>query len=157
MVVFDGIALSSMLAANNPQANADGGWALVAFSGLFWAVGIAMLLGAINMGRRKAALAVVAGELMAIQTGIFGSKKREWPCEEVKSIESGSSGMEVNKVPILELQITGTDDIKFGLLAGRAEEEIEWLAYTLRSAVFPRAEQSDQDRESTGDADESSA
>lgn len=157
LVVFDGIALSSMLAANNPQANADGGWALVAFSGLFWAVGIAMLLGAINMGRRKAALAVVAGELMAIQTGIFGSKKREWRCEEVKSIESGSSGMEVNKVPILELQITGTDDIKFGLLAGRAEEEIEWLAYTLRSAVFPRAEQSDQDSEATGDADESSA
>lgn len=82
-------------------------------------------------------MAVVAGELLAIQTGIFGSTKREWPCEEVKSIESGSSGMEVNKVPILELQITGTDDIKFGLLAGRAEEEIEWLAYTLRGTVFP--------------------
>ena len=33
----------------------------VAVSLLFWAIGIAMLLGAINMGRRQAVFAVVGG------------------------------------------------------------------------------------------------
>src|SRR5437870_6738265 len=69
---------------------------------LFWLVGIGILLGGINMGRRRAAIAVTGGTLLVIQTGLFGSKHRAWPATEIEKIRAGRSGMEVNDKPILE-------------------------------------------------------
>ena len=102
---------------------------------LFWLVGIGILLGALNMGRRRAAIAVTGGALMVIQTGIFGTKQRQWVATEVRKICAGQSGMEVNDKPILELQIYGQSGGKFGLLAGRADEELRWIASELRTAL----------------------
>ena len=45
---------------------------------IFVLAGVGMVLGAINMGRRRAVLAVVGGRLLVLQTGPFGSKRREW-------------------------------------------------------------------------------
>jgi hypothetical protein len=101
---------------------------------LFWLIGVVMVLGAINMGRRKAAIAIAGGQLMAMQTGIFGSKKQEWEATEVTSIHAGPSGMEVNDRPVLELQIIGQGK-KFGLLCGRSDEELHWLAALLRQEL----------------------
>lgn len=113
-------------------------WILGLFLGVFWFVGIAMLLGAINMGRRQAALAVTGGQLMVLQTGLFGKKQRDWPAGEVKEIRAGPSGMEMNNVPILELQIVDQAGKKFGLLAGRDDAELHWLAWELTQAVSGR-------------------
>jgi hypothetical protein len=102
---------------------------------LFWLVGIGILLGALNMGRRRAAIAVTGGALMVIQAGIFGTKQRQWAATEIRKICAGHSGMEVNDKPILELQIYGQGAGKFGLLAGRADEELRWIASELRAAL----------------------
>ncbi len=144
MVVFDGVALSSMLPNIFQHKDA---WVFIGFSALFWLVGLGMLLAAINMGRRKAALAVVGGQLMAIQTGLFGSKKREWLCSEVETIALGPSGMEVNDVPVLQLQIASNDNVVFGMLTGRSEDELEWLAWMLRRAVFPTSDETSENGE----------
>jgi hypothetical protein len=110
-------------------------WVFPLFLSIFWAVGIGLLLGALNMGRRKAAIAVTGGTLMVIQTGLFGSKQRDWPPGDVEAVRAGPSGMTVNDKPVLELQIFDGGAHKFGLLAGRTDEELEWLARELRAAL----------------------
>jgi hypothetical protein len=105
------------------------------FVALFWLIGIGLLLGGINMGRRQAGLAVAGGTLMILQTGLFGKKHREWPLSDLSSIRVGPSGMEVNDVPVLQLQIHDADGKQVGLLAGRSDEELEWLAHELRTAA----------------------
>jgi hypothetical protein len=113
----------------------DGFLIFLAFAVVFWGVGIALLVGAINMGRRQAVLAVVDGTLMIYQTGLFGAKRNEWPKDAVAAIRTGPSGMEVNEVPVLELQIHSKSGKKVGLLAGRNVDELRWLATVLRRAL----------------------
>lgn len=110
-------------------------WLMLLFVAVFWIVGLGMLLGGINMGRRQAGLAVAGGTLMVLQTGIFGKKQREWSLSEVKAICVGPSGMEVNDTPVMQLQIHDANGKKLGLLAGRSDEELEWLARELRVAA----------------------
>jgi len=116
------------------NANENAGALPLMFS-LFWLVGIGLLLAAINMGRRKAAIAVTGGSLMVLQTGLFGSKQREWPPGDVEAIRTGPSGMTVNDKPVLELQIFDGGAAKFGLLAGRTDAELEWMAAELRAML----------------------
>ena len=122
-------------AQDQAQGNKEMLWVMPLILSLFWFVGIGMLLGAINMGRRKAALAVTGGSLMVLQTGLFGSKQREWPPGEVEAVCAGPSGMTVNDKPVLELQIFDGGAAKFGLLAGRTDEELEWMAAELRHVL----------------------
>jgi hypothetical protein len=102
---------------------------------VFIAVGVGMLLGAINMGRRRAVFAVVGETLMVLQTGIFGSKRREWKSEHIADIRTGPSGMKVNNMDVIELQILQRNGKKFGMLAGREVPELQWLATLLRRAL----------------------
>jgi hypothetical protein len=118
--------------AKKPDANAL--WIVPLMMSIFWAVGIGMLLAAINMGKRKAALAVTGGSLMVIQTGLFGSKKRQWEPGEVEAVCTGPSGLEVNDEPVMELHIHDGGG-KFGLLCGRTDAELEFIARTLRQAL----------------------
>jgi hypothetical protein len=119
-----------------PEVLADGvaGLALGAI-GVFWVVGIGMILGALNMGLRSAVLAVADDRLTIEQRGLFGAKRREWARHEVKTICSGASGLEVNRVPILELQVFDTSNRKHGVLAGRDHGELEWMASELSRAL----------------------
>lgn len=116
----------------NPQDNL---WFAFLFIGLFWAIGVAMLLAAINMGRRHAALAVAGGSFMVLQKSMWGTKQREWPLEQVAAITAGPSGVEVNDRPLLELQVFDHDGQKFAVLNGRADDELLWLAGLLREVV----------------------
>jgi hypothetical protein len=72
---------------------------------------------------------------MVLQTGLFGSRQRSWPLEEVEVIRAGPSGMTVNDRPVLELQIDDGGEAKFGLLAGRSDEELHWLARELTASL----------------------
>jgi hypothetical protein len=110
-------------------------WALPAFLSIFWLVGIGILLAALNMGLRKAAIAVTGGTLMVIQKSIFGSKQRDWEKGDVEAVRAGPSGMTVNDRPVLELQIFDGGAAKFGMLCGRTDEELHWLAEELRVAL----------------------
>jgi hypothetical protein len=133
MTVFSSMFLLVGANAQDVQGG-DKIWIFVLVMVLFWSVSIGLLLGGINMGRRQAGLAVAGGTLMVMQIGIFGKRQREWPLASVESIAVVSSGMEVNGVPVMQLQICDADGKKLGLLAGRTDEELEWIAHELRIA-----------------------
>ena len=109
----------------------------------FWGVGVGVLVASINMGRRKAILDVVGDTLLITRQNIFGTKQHEWTRDQITSIRVGPSGMEVNKKPVLNLQIhtlkadakSNKDTEKLGLLAGRDEDELRWLASVLRQQL----------------------
>ncbi len=110
-------------------------WVLPLFLSFFWLVGFCFLLASLNMARRRAAFACTGGTLMVIQTGLFSSKQRDFEPGDVEAVRVGPSGMTVNNVPIRELQIFDGGAAKFGLLAGRSEAELDWLAAELRQAL----------------------
>jgi hypothetical protein len=55
--------------------------------------------------------------------------------EDIADIRAGPSGREVNDRPVLELQVHPRKGKKVGLLAGRNEEELRWMAAQLRRAL----------------------
>jgi hypothetical protein len=136
MLVFTA-ALTGAVLGNKPQPD-ESAWVFPLVLVLFWTIGIGLLLGSIQMGRRHAALAVAGEMLMVMQTGIFSKKQREWPLGEIAAIRVGPTGIRVNGVPVLELQIRYRSGKKLGLLAGRKADELEWLAEELRLAARMR-------------------
>ncbi len=117
-------------------AKEEQAWIFLLFIIPFWAVGIGLMLGAINMGRREAAIVVAGEQLLIVQKGIFGTKHREWRRDEVKDIAYAASGMEMNDVPIMEFQVRPARGRKFGVLAGRSDDELQWLALLVRQRLF---------------------
>jgi hypothetical protein len=122
----------------------EGGYFALGIFGLFWLVGIAVMLAAINMGRRRAAIAIAGDALMVIQSGPFGTKKREWPLSAVDDVRVGPSGIQVNDVDVLELQVHDRENRKFGMLAGRKNDELYWLEFVLQSKLRTLASAYDQ-------------
>jgi hypothetical protein len=132
MVIFTIFMVGGVLLAEKQEGEP---WIIIPFLGVFWLVGIGMMLAGIHMGKREAALAVAGGTLMVMQIGLFGKKQREWLLGDIASIRVEATGMEVNDVPVNELRIYDTAGAKFSLLAGRKDEELEWLAHELRAAA----------------------
>jgi hypothetical protein len=95
-------------------------------------VGVTCLLAGIHLARRQAILAVAEGRLLIIQVGPFGGKRVEWGGEEIATIGIGQSGMKVQDVPVIELQVQPINGKRFGILAERDRTELNWLATTLR-------------------------
>lgn len=117
------------------QGKVDNIGVLLGFSALFWAVGIGMLLTAINMGRREAAIVLVGDSLMAMQTSLLGSQRREWQLTEIAQIKVAPSGLEVNNRKVPQLQIHDRGGDIFRILTGRTDAELHWLAATLRQSL----------------------
>jgi len=105
--------------AKNVRGNPVVGWTLM---GVFWLVGLGLLTGAINMARRRAMLLVENGQLQVAQIGIFGAKKWDWNRENIGAIRANASGMEINNVPVIELQIQPVNGKKVGFFAGRDQQ-----------------------------------
>ncbi len=107
---------------------------------IFWLVGMVILLCALNMGRRRAVFMVANAELRVAHKGLFGTKISAWPRDALASVHIGPSGMAANDVPVLELQIEPRAGKKVGLLSGRDEDELRWIATTLRQALHLKTE-----------------
>jgi hypothetical protein len=121
-----------------PELLKKGGSDLAIFaviSSLFWAVGLGMLAGAVNMGRRRAMILVSPAELKVVRQGPFGTKKRAWSRGEIARIEVGPSGMTVNNRPVKELQVHDVNGSKSGFFTERDDEELRWLATTMRATL----------------------
>jgi hypothetical protein len=116
----------------------------MAFIASFWVIGIALMAAAINMGRRRATLTAGNSGLTLVQTGPFGVKRREFRRADIAAIRADASGMAVNDVPLIELQIHPVTGKKAGLFAGRDTEELRWMATELRKAVGVGAGQEKQ-------------
>jgi hypothetical protein len=102
------------------------------FAAIFWTIGIVTLCVSINMGRRQAVLAVVGDSLQFLQVGPFGRRRHEWSREQITDVTVGPSGVEINDVPILELQVRTVAGKKHGLLSQRDPAELEWIATVVR-------------------------
>jgi hypothetical protein len=135
MVLFSAAAIGGSL-----KGDADVGLlGILAFLALFWAVGLGLMAGAVNMGRRRALLIVENDQLRIAQIGPFGNRTWTWNAHEVARICAGPSGMKVNKRPVIELQIHPRSGKKIGVLAGRDPQELAWMATRLRQALHPEA------------------
>jgi hypothetical protein len=110
-------------------------WVLFLFIAGFWAVGLGLLAGAVNLGRRTAVITVEGGRLHIATRGVLGRREREWNPGEVSAVRADASGMEVNDRPVLELQVHRAVGGKVGFLAGRDDEELRWMAASLRLAL----------------------
>lgn len=116
-------------------------WFIFVFLAGFEAIGIGMLLGAINLARRKASLRASPTDLMIVRQSPFGSKTFKSTRAEITSIQVGPSGLTVNAVPVMELQVIAAGGTKHGFFTGRTNEELAWLATELRRAMnVPLAE-----------------
>src|SRR5262249_45988138 len=127
MAVFDGLLL-----AFAEKREFVGPVVMVLFSLLFWAIRVGMLLGAVQMARGGAVLGVVGDGLLILQTGPFGTKRHEWNRDALADVRTGPSGMAVDHVPVLELQVHPRQGKPVGLLGGRDDAELQWLATLLR-------------------------
>lgn len=133
MVVFT--SLFAVAAANGKVEGEGSWWLFPLFIVVFWSIGIGLLLGAINMGRRQAAIAVTREHLKLIVSGLFGTTRREWALDELDTFRKGPSGMSVNDVPVMQLHIVPRKGSPYGLLTGRDEAELEWMATHLRRCL----------------------
>jgi hypothetical protein len=107
-------------------------WVAYATLIVFSLVGVGALMQAIQMGRRRAVFAVVGDRLLVLQTGPFSKKRWEWGRGDLHDVRTGPSGMAVNGVPVIELQVAPRTGSKVGFLAGHDEEELRWVATEVR-------------------------
>ncbi len=108
------------------------------FVSVFVLAGVGLLLSSIQMGKRTAEMAIAGGRLFIIQKGIFGTKQKEWDADEIARVCLGPSGMLVNDVPIMELQVHDNAGKKLGFLSGRNNDELEWLAAMISAKLQSR-------------------
>ncbi len=129
MIMFTAIAIvAPLMGATQPNPNI---WIFSIFCAVFWAVGIGVMLCAINMGRRHAIIDIVDDTLLINRKNLFGFKQHEWTRDQLQDIRIGPSGMTVNNVEVMELQIHPTTGEKLGLFSGRDKQELKWMADVL--------------------------
>jgi hypothetical protein len=126
-----------------------GVWGFIA---VFWLIGLTMLTSALNMARRRATFAAENGGLKIEQNGLFGAKAWQWRPGEIAAIRVGESGMRVNNVPVLELQVHPVQGRKKGFFGGRDEAELRWLASQLRRTLRVSADPTTQPQANVANA-----
>jgi len=128
MVVFSGFSVAVPLVTGSFSSQL---WPFVAGSAVFWAIGIAMMVAAVNMGRRHAIIDVVDDVLLINRKSLFRIKSHQWLRQELETVTVGPSGIESNDVPILELKVRPRAGKDVGMFAGRDQAELRWMAWAL--------------------------
>ncbi len=108
---------------------------VIGFISIFWLVGIATLVGAIYLARQKVMVGVDDGRLFVERQTIFGTRWSDFGSAELRGIELGPSGVEVNSVAVMELQVLPRTGKKVGLLSQLEDAELRWLAKRLRDEL----------------------
>jgi len=103
--------------------------------GVFWLVGLILLAVAINLGRRRFTLTVGQGQLTVVRSGPLGTKQFDFSRRDIAEVSVGSSNVEENHRPVMELQVKLVTGKKFGFLVGRDPEELRWMATVLRHSL----------------------
>lgn len=133
MIIFSGVAGGILIGGGIKDDKVV--WIFPLASLLFWGIGIGLMIMAINMGRRQAVLAITQGELKLMQSSLFGTGRKDWQLSELQTVRKGPSGMSVNDVPVMQLQIVDSRGQVYGLLTGRDDAELEWMATLLRQQL----------------------
>jgi hypothetical protein len=104
----------------------------------FWLVAVGSMLTVVHRGRRQAVLAVAGGRLMILQTGLFGTKRQEWPREELRwvaAVVTENRDSEGGSTWTTHLVVEPSTGPAQQLLGHRTKQEVEWMATTLRRAL----------------------
>lgn len=126
-----GLIFSAPLWAQDKGGSDPGPFLL--FAVLFIGIGLAMLGGAIHMGRLRVMIAANAHTLGLRRISPFGTREVRMPRTEITAICVGPSGMTVNDRPVLELQFhLPAPKKKVGCLSQIDDGELRWLAFELR-------------------------
>lgn len=134
MFVFCSAMTWKAVAADNQNDRPDG--IAITVMIVFVAVGVAMSVVAVNMGRRRATLATVHDKVMVGRVSLFGIHTISWSADEIDEIVVGPSGLEMNEVPVMELQIHHRDQRnKFGCLSQLDTNELRWIAAELNQTL----------------------
>jgi len=104
---------------------------VLGFMGIFWAIGIGMLLAGVQAALRRGVFIATNASLTYSQTGPLGKKEFQWPRESITRIRMGDSGTKVNDRTLEQLQIHLASGSKKGLMTGWPNEDLTWLAAIL--------------------------
>jgi hypothetical protein len=108
-------------------------WMLHIMAGVFSAVGIASLVAAFYMARRRTALVVASGAVTIRQESIFGAREKQ--LEGLQTAQMGESSMKINNVPVPQLKLMFEGGRSEGLLTGLPVGELKWIATEIRRAL----------------------
>jgi len=114
---------------------------IIPFLGVFWAVGLGLLLGGIAAVIGKSVIIASPDFLLWSKAGLFGKKERQWDRGQVAAIRVGDSNTEINHRRLQQLQFqvyAKAGDPKshtIGLLTGRDRAELEWMTAVLRQTL----------------------
>lgn len=110
-------------------------WAQVAavlpFALLFLGIGAAIILISLHLGSRAWKLKADSQGLNVSMKSWLRRKEWHWKRDELQAVKFGDSGTKVNDRSLLQLQVIDAQGRKTGLMTGRSEEELDWLAWTL--------------------------
>ncbi len=117
-------------------------FSIPAFVGVLY-VGVGLL------GQRDTYIDIVHDELLVSTKGLHGVKQHQWSREQLKDITLGESVLEINDEHLPQLHIVPTEGEPLRLLTGRRQDEIRWLAHTLRKALHIESPKDDQPADKT--------
>jgi hypothetical protein len=110
-------------------------WPFLLGTLLFGAIGVGMFFFALRSGRRRAVIDVVGMDLLITEQSIGKANSLSWGRDEIVRVVVGKSGMEVNDVPVMELQVWPVNGKKIGLFREREDDELRWMAAEIRAAL----------------------
>jgi hypothetical protein len=100
---------------------------------LFLAVGVATALATVQLAFRTSVLLATPDSLVFTQKGPLRSRERQWPRATLLAIGVGDSSTSVNGRALPELQIHAAEGGKLGMFDGHPDEDLAWMASTLRA------------------------
>ena len=108
---------------------------LAVFASVFWLVGIGLMVVAIYMAKQTVMIGIDDGRLFIERDTIFGIKWSDFGPADLRGIEVGPSGTEINEVPVMELHVWPNRGKKLGMLSQLEDAELRWLAKRLRNEL----------------------
>jgi len=112
-------------------------WPFLLGTVIFGSIGVGMFFFAWRSGRRRALIDVVGTDLLVTEQSTGRAKSQSWTRDEIARVVVGKSGMEVNDVPVMELQVWPVNGKKVGLFRERDDAELRWMAAEIRAALGP--------------------
>ena len=107
----------------------------LAFIALFWCVGLTMVTIGLHLGTRRWTLKADSFRLQVVRNSILKRREWSWQRTDIRRIQAGRSGVEVNHRPLDELQVHPVAGRKKGFMTGRSFEELSWMATLLSKAL----------------------
>jgi hypothetical protein len=111
-------------------------WFFLLVPGVHWVIALGLLVLLWGWARRRAAISLCGERLVIVEQGRWRTRRREWRCEDVYAIsvqDQSNPGGEGST--LRELRVDTWDGPGTGFLAGRGEDDLQWVAAALRQAL----------------------